>query len=186
MRPQKVDDLEILQALMSVLRSKGYDGASLNELADASGLKKASLYHRYPGGKKEMAGAVLDYVAEWVDKYIYQVLVDPQRNPDDRLNEVLNNIRALYQEGEAICILRALSMDTGMALFGAQIAENMKEWIMGFTQLGLDLGLPKKEAHALAQKTLIDIQGSLVVAKGMEDTGVFQDTLKTIEQRYKS
>ena len=28
---------------MSVFRSKGYDGASLNELAEATGLKKASL-----------------------------------------------------------------------------------------------------------------------------------------------
>ena len=48
MRPQKVQDTEMLQGLMAVLRSRGYDGASLKELSDSTGLKKASLYHRFP------------------------------------------------------------------------------------------------------------------------------------------
>ncbi len=43
MRPQKVLDKEILNGLTKIFRSRGYEGASLKELSDATGLKKASL-----------------------------------------------------------------------------------------------------------------------------------------------
>ncbi|MEP1982729.1 MAG: helix-turn-helix domain-containing protein, partial [Maribacter dokdonensis] len=61
MRPQKVLDIEILTGLTKVFRSRGYEGASLKELSEATGLKKASLYHRFPNGKQEMADAVLQH-----------------------------------------------------------------------------------------------------------------------------
>jgi len=55
MRPKKVLDETILKGLAEVFRSKGYEGASLKDLSEATGLKKASLYHRFPNGKSEMA-----------------------------------------------------------------------------------------------------------------------------------
>jgi len=62
MRPQKVIDSDILKGLTKVFRSKGYEGANLSELAQATNLKKASLYHRFPGGKQEMAVTVLTHI----------------------------------------------------------------------------------------------------------------------------
>ena len=184
MRPQKVDDRHVMASLMTVLRSKGYDGASLNELSEATGLKKASLYHRFPGGKEEMANAVLDFVDEWVEKMIYETLVDKVKPADQRLILALQNIRELYQDGDAICIFRALSMETGMLLFGEKIASSMEKWISAFTQLGIDLGMHSTAATESGQKTLIDVQGSLIVAKAMNDTSFFTKTLKTIERHY--
>ncbi|MGB5821185.1 MAG: TetR/AcrR family transcriptional regulator [Saonia sp.] len=186
MRPQKVEDSEMLQGLMSVLRAKGYDGASLMELANAAGLKKASLYHRFPGGKKEMAAAVLTYVEEWVHKNIYEVLIDQDLTPKKRLVQALDNIRTLYHNGEAICIFRALSMDTGMALFGEQIKAGLQQWTDAFTQLGTDIGLSASEAKQMALQTLIDIQGSLIVSKAMGTTDIFENALKKISKRYVS
>ncbi|MEM8908588.1 MAG: TetR/AcrR family transcriptional regulator, partial [Bacteroidota bacterium] len=184
MRPQKVQDLEMLKGLMSVLRAKGYDGASLNDLAEAAGLKKASLYHRFPGGKKEMAAAVLNYVEEWIDQNIYRVLTDSELAADERLRITLDNIRALYDQGEAICIFRSMSMETGMELFGQQIKAGLRQWIAAFTQLGVTLGFDPPTAEAKALQTLIDIQGSLVVAKGMNTTAIFETTLQGIHKRY--
>ena len=113
MRMAKVSDQEILTGLMSVFRSKGYDGASLNELAEATGLKKASLYHRFPGGKKEMTTAVLDFMESWIDEKVYKVLSDDQVVPAKRLEEALTNINIVYNEGREVCLYRSLSMDTG-------------------------------------------------------------------------
>ena len=53
---------EVIGNLMHVFRTVGYDGASLSELASPTGLKKASLYHRFPNGKKEMAEVVRAFV----------------------------------------------------------------------------------------------------------------------------
>ena len=95
MRPQKVEQEELLGRLMTVLRAKGYDGASLNDLAEASGLKKASLYHRYPGGKKDIAVGVLRYAEEWAESNVFRVLRNSSENPKTRIKAAIRNIREL-------------------------------------------------------------------------------------------
>lgn len=49
----------LLEQLVVVFRERGYEGATLVQLAAATGLGKASLYHHFPGGKAEMAAVLL-------------------------------------------------------------------------------------------------------------------------------
>lgn len=49
----------IVSTARELFRSKGYSGASMNDLADAVGLKKSSLYVRFPN-KEALVPAVLD------------------------------------------------------------------------------------------------------------------------------
>ena len=58
-RTSAIDDGELIARLSGVFRDVGYEGATLSALAAATGLQKASLYHRYPGGKQQMADEVL-------------------------------------------------------------------------------------------------------------------------------
>ncbi len=62
------------QVVSEVFRRVGYDGASLEELAKATGLKKSSLYHRFPEGKRQMATEVLRFAGQWVKENITDVL----------------------------------------------------------------------------------------------------------------
>jgi len=186
MRKPKVEDQELLASLMSVIRTKGYDGASLNELANSSGLKKASLYHRFPGGKEEISAKVLATVNEYVQQNIQQVLADGSKVPTERLKLAIQNIRSVYADGETSCIFRALSMDNGLNLFAEQIQQGMEIWLAGFTQLGIDLGWAAPLARQSALKTLSAIQGSLVVSKGLGNTEAFGLVLKEIENQYKA
>ena len=184
MRPQKVKDQEMLEGLLSVLRSKGFDGSSLNELAEASGLQKASLYYRFPQGKKEMANAVLNYLNTWIQENIIQVLTNESIDAKKRTKTSLKNISLLYKQGEAVCLFRSFLMGSGIELFGEQIKNAMQEWINAFTKLGVDLKFKKAIAKKMALQTLIDIQGSLVVSKGMGTTQIFKSTIKSIENKY--
>lgn len=184
MRPQKVDDQQLIAGLMAVLRAKGFDGASLNDLSEATGLKKASLYHRFPGGKKEITEAVLKYVQQWNQAHIYDVLVDDKLTPENRLDSVLLSIRQLYNDGDSICILRAMSTDTGIPLFGIQIKESFQMWLDGFTALGMALGHHKKKSQQMAREVLIRIQGALILSKGLDDLSPFQESLSGIKKMY--
>lgn len=184
MRPQKVDELALLKGLMSVLKAKGYTGASLNELAAASGLQKASLYHRFPGGKKEIAAAVLEYVGEWIHENIFTLLSDESIDPSGRLDRAIQNIDRLYDQGRDMCIFRSLTMDTGSTLFGDQIRESMTAWIEGFKNLGIAFGFDEALAESMAYEVLVQVQGSLVVSKGMATTVPFQKALATIRNMY--
>ena len=171
---------------MSVFRAKGYDGASLNELAEATGLKKASLYHRFPGGKKEMTSAVLDFMESWIITKVYKVLSDDKITPKDRLQEALTNISAVYGGGKEVCLYRSLSMDTGMALFGEKIEKGISQWLESFSILGQSVGQNEETAMQMAKQSFIEVQGSLVLSKAMNSTEPFQNAIQQIENRYKT
>ncbi|SDL51870.1 DNA-binding transcriptional regulator, AcrR family [Catalinimonas alkaloidigena] len=184
MRPQKVSDHDVLAALAETFRAKGYEGASLKELSEATGLQKASLYHRFPRGKQEMAEAVFAHLQEWVEEHVFRTLTHEGDPPTIRLKKGLSQIRILYKGGQEVCILRALSMQTGLELFEAQIQSGMHQWIAAFEKVGLALAFSPEEAKQKALQTLISLQGSLVVARGLNDPTLFEDTLRTIERTY--
>lgn len=184
MRPQKILDKDVLLGLTKVFREKGYEGASLKELADVTGLKKASLYHRFPKGKQQMAEAVFNHLGEWVDAHIFFSLSDQTQSPELRLKNGLAHVRTLYKGGNERCIFRAFSMQAGLELFEKQVKNGMKEYINAFVEIGLALHLSPQKANEYAIQTLIDIQGSLIVSKGLNDTHMFEMTLQNIEKRY--
>ena len=184
MRPQKILDTDMIAGLTKVFRDKGYEGASLNDLADVTGLKKASLYHRFPNGKQEMAESVLNTVDQWVDDNIFLPLMDENQPAKMRLTEALKNIGILYNGGESTCVLRAFSMHSGLSLFEQQIKSGMEKWISAFNALGISLRLTPTQSQQDAVQTLIELQGSLIVTRGLADTNIFESTLKNIEKRY--
>ena len=70
MPTSKVDPDDLIDRLLEVFRTVGYDGATLSKLSQATGLQRASLYHRFPGGKKAMAAAVLAHAGAWLDTHV--------------------------------------------------------------------------------------------------------------------
>ncbi|WP_276168340.1 TetR/AcrR family transcriptional regulator [Zobellia alginiliquefaciens] len=184
MRPQKVLDIEILTGLAKVFRSKGYEGASLADLSEATGLKKASLYHRFPNGKQEMADAVFNHIGNWVEENVFQKLLNEDIAPEQRIITALQEIRILYDGGNKVCIFRALSMQAGLELFEEQVKNGMQKWIAAFKNVGIALQLSPTEAEQRALQVLIAIQGSLIVTKGLGDISVFENTLVRIENQY--
>ncbi|RIV21143.1 TetR/AcrR family transcriptional regulator [Fibrisoma montanum] len=179
----KVEQDVVIEKLMELFRSVGYDGASLSQIAQATGLQKASLYHRFPGGKQAMAEAVLDQVAEWSRANITDVLTS-SAPPADRLNKALAHITDLYDGGRKGCILRALSLGNEATVFQPQIGRLFQDWIAGFEQLGLDLGLSPDTARRLAYDVPVRIQGALVVAVTLNQPKLFTESVQAIKNQY--
>ena len=176
---KKVNDKELLNSLMDTFRRVGYDGASLSQLSESTGLKKASLYHRFPGGKQEMAEKVLGNVNLWIQENLVDVLTseDP---PIERLDTALHNINRLYDGGKDACILRALSQGTGLNLFQKKIKENFEDWINGFKTLAEDFGVDPSDSWELAEDVIIKIQGSLILSVTLKKPKIFKRTLEHI------
>ncbi len=184
MRPQKISDQQLTENMLVVLRARGYEGSSLNDLAMVGGLKKASLYHRYPGGKETLVQSVLDHYTSWLQENVFEVLTAKKKKPKKKLSTALQSISDIYQEGSANCLYRALSMESGKALYGAQISKNCVDWLEAFESLGKDLGLKKKKAKQLALHSLIMIQGGLVLCNILDDQQLFKETVEDIRKSY--
>ncbi|MBO9727246.1 MAG: TetR/AcrR family transcriptional regulator [Chitinophaga sp.] len=184
MRPQKIDDAKLIEGLMSVLQSKGFEGASLNDLAKATGLQKASLYHRFPGGKNEIAVMVLEFVYTWIKDNIYLVLTEKGVAPATKLQRAIQHTKELYQNGEKSCILNALSLDSGLVAVGDQISKIMLLWMEAFTALGVEQGFTAAQAKAKARQSLVLVQGSLVLSKGLSDPSHFQKAMVDVKMLF--
>lgn len=181
MAATKVTEDVVIDQLLAVFRSVGYDGATMAQLAEATGLQKASLYHRFPDGKLAMAKAVLDYIEVSSQAGIVAVLQQSAVKPENRLKPVLATINALYNGGQLSCVLRALSLGTAAPVFRAQIAGIFNDWISGFTQLGMDTGMTETDANRLARSVVVRVQGVLILAQTLDQPDLFEQVLAEIE-----
>lgn len=148
-------------------------------LADATQLKKASLYHRFPQGKQEMAHAVLSYVADWTQSRIVDVIF-AKSPPKTRLEMVLKAIDELYDGGRLDCILRALSHGSDANVFQNEIAAIFQLWIDAFTHLALDFGHNQTESDRLAKLVITKIQGTLILVRALQEPSLFNEALNEL------
>ena len=69
-----ITDEELLDRALELFRLHGFEGVSLSRLSEAIGLQKASLYHRYPGGKGQIVLAAVARVAQWFGEHVFALL----------------------------------------------------------------------------------------------------------------
>jgi TetR/AcrR family transcriptional repressor of lmrAB and yxaGH operons len=58
---------DLVAATGQLLRRRGYSGTSVSDFLQAAGAANGSLYHHFPGGKEELAGAAIEAAAEQVE-----------------------------------------------------------------------------------------------------------------------
>ena len=90
-----VSDEVFLATALDLFRTYGFEGVSLKQLADATGLEKASLYYRYPGGKDAIAMAIAGDVVRWLQANVFDPLVG-SGPPRKRVSFVAEKLRKFY------------------------------------------------------------------------------------------
>ena len=85
---------EILEHALTLFMNKGYEGASMSDLAAATGIKKASLYAHY-SGKEEIFSAVFTGVLEEYRETI--ALLTLRRDEESALTRLERMFRAFLR-----------------------------------------------------------------------------------------
>lgn len=176
MAAPKVDDEQVLAQLTEVFQLHGYEGASLSRLSAATGLQRASLYHRFPGGKEEMAAAVLRRAVEWLDAHV----LTPLRgggSPAARVQHMADRLDEFYHRGGRSCLLNTMSFGGDQGLFHQHIRDAVQVWLGAMAEVAVEAGLGPEMARRRAQEALVRIQGSLVLARAAGNTEPFQHAL---------
>lgn len=147
-RKALISEEELLTRICDVFRAKGYVGTSMSDLAAASGLKKASLYHRFPGGKEQMAREVLAGVTAWFQDQVIAPLRAEGPVPERfvRMGLALN---AFYDDGHKACLFNRLSAgpqgETGP--FHEEIEAAFAAWRNAIIAALGDAGLDRQSAR---------------------------------------
>lgn len=179
-RPNTVENDQLIERLSRVFRTVGFEGATLAALAAASGLKKASLYHRFPGGKEQMASEVLAAAGAWLTENV----LDPLRadeEPAKRLNHLCARLSSFYEEGQRSCLLNMLAASYAeQGPFDTAIKNMLEAFIAALAQVLMDAGMTPAKARTRSQFAVAQIHGSLVLCRGMNTTRPFKDCLAWI------
>lgn len=179
-RKASVEEEDLMARLSAVFRDVGYEGATLTILSEATGLKKASLYHRFPQGKEQMAREVLESAGAWLDEHILSPLKG-EGAPNDRIKDMIKKLDAFYSGGKQACLLNMLSSARiHEGPFTQLIKQVFEAWISALSAVLVDAGLDKKVASTRAERAVVMLQGSLVLSRGMGTTRPFREFLKTL------
>jgi AcrR family transcriptional regulator len=174
-RPQSVHDDELLTRLAEVFRLTGFEGASLGALAEAAQLRRASLYHRFPQGKAQMAEAVLDRV-----EVLFTEILEPMRaeaDVADGIAETARRLGGLYGGGLLPCVLDTLTLSGTPDAVRARAAGVARMWIDAMAAAAVRSGRPAELARTSAEDAFVRIEGGLVFGRLFSDSSAFERAL---------
>ncbi len=164
MVPRKIGDDMLLDRITEIFRAHGYEGASLSRITEATGLQRASLYHRFPGGKAEMVAAVLERTGEWLGANVLGPLCQ-SGPPRERVERMCERLKEFYSDGGHSCLLDTLSLGDEGSELRASIEAAMTAWFDALSKVARDAGYKRGEARRRAEDAMVLIQGALVVTR---------------------
>lgn len=173
---------EVLDRLTVAFRRDGYDGASIARLSAATGLGKASLYHYFPGGKADMAAAVLAHLGEQFEALILAPLRGSAA-PEERLNRMILGLSEFYDRGRKACVIDLFAIGRLRETLGPDLAGAIEGWTGVLAGVLEDAGVPAERALERAEDAVIAVEGALVVSRARDAVDPFQRTLAELPRR---
>ena len=170
---------EIVDRLFVVFRDHGYEGASLADLSRATGLGKSSLYHHFPGGKEQMAEAVLEKGKGFIQTAV--AAVARSREPlKPRIRKIIAALDRLYAGGRNACVLGRLAV-SAIGPAGRKLAHDIFTiWTDAVAHLARESGMSQARSRHFAEDWIARVQGSLILYAASGDCASFERTMMSL------
>jgi TetR/AcrR family transcriptional repressor of nem operon len=161
---------KIVAAAAPIFNKQGYEGSSLNDLMEATGLKKGGIYRHF-SSKQELAAEAFDYTwdAAWNARLLH---VDEKANGIEKLKQLIANFVDYRSPVAGGCPIlnTATEADDGNAVLRARVAKALRSWLnrlqviveqareRGETRPGVD---PK----VVATLIVASLEGALMISR---------------------
>jgi TetR/AcrR family transcriptional repressor of nem operon len=161
---QKIDKNDFLLRCWEVFHLNGYYNTSMADLAQATGLQKAGLYHHFDT-KHALMEAVMDFALQQFRDYVLSVAADTTLPPEQRLEKLMRRhkrVATLHRRG---CFFANIALETGREeLFNRFVKTAMEEWADAVGSL-LAFNMPEAEAHEEALRLIMEYEGAILFYK---------------------
>lgn len=171
---------DAIARIAEVFRAQGFEGASLSAITEASGLGKGSLYNHFPGGKDEMAAAVLAHVDAWFEAEVYRPLRDAT-DARAAVNAMFRAVDEYFRSGRRICLVGAFALDATRDRFAAAVQDYFARWIAALAACLKRGGA--QQPQKLAETAVAGIQGALVLSRALDEPAAFARQLRDLQER---
>lgn len=171
----------LLRQISQVFRERGYEGATLTQLAAATGLGKASLYHHFPGGKSEMVDALVREATADLQQLAFAGL-EGRGTPQERLVRFIDGFAVYLDRCAGPCLLGVLAVGSARDSHGAAIRAQFRDWAAMLARVFEQAGEKPKRAGRSAADLLDRLYGGQVVGALLHDPRHLRRTLKRLRR----
>lgn len=160
---------ELLQRCARTFKRHGYHGTTMDTLAQACGLTKASFYHHYPN-KDSLLRDVLGWSHERVKQSLFALAYDDAQPAPQRLAIMGERAKRLFQDDSIGCLMGVVAVDAayGNETLMEPIRHFMNDWAAAFTHLFSACYEPT-QAPQLARQLVADFEGAILLARIYND-----------------
>lgn len=183
MPKQKADEQTIINEALKLFRKQSYFNTSMSEIAEACGLQKGSLYHYFPS-KEDLMKRVIKMVHEYFKTHVFALAYDKSIPPQKRLENLFNAAEGVFLDETKGNLLGNLGVET--ALMAPEFNTLVQRFFLDFFHAVKTIYLdkyPEKIATELAERSVAEIEGSLMFSRVFNDHNYLRNTTKRILNR---
>lgn len=173
---------ELIQKATVIFSQQGYHHASIADLAKACQVK-ASLFYYYFENKEDLMKEVLKYVFAVSVKRFKEMAEDETIHPKEKLAKATRFMGKLYLNNPGGCIMANTTLETALLspAFVGIMKDFFQNWIEAY-QLIYQGQYQVDKARELAEATVQDIEGGIMLMKLFQDQKYLLNALKRSEK----
>ena len=155
----------------------------MSEIADACGLQKGSLYH-YFSSKEDLMRKVIKNVHEFFKTNVFNHAYDKSIPPQQRLENLFLAAEKVFLNEEKGNLLGNMGVET--ALMAPEFNTLVQRFFLDFFHAVKTIYMDKygeKIANELAERSVAEIEGSLMFSRVFNDHSYLKNTIKRILNR---
>lgn len=183
MPKQKVDEQLIIIESLKLFRKQSYYHTSMADIAAACGLQKGSLYHYFPS-KEDLMKKVIRTVHEYFKSKVFAFAYDKSLTPNDRLEKLFDAAEEIFLNEETGSLMGNVGVES--ALMVPEFAELVRHFFTDFFHAIKTIYLdkyPEDIADELAERSVAEIEGSLMFSRVFNDHSYLKNTIKRVLNR---
>jgi AcrR family transcriptional regulator len=173
----------MVRGAAQLLRERGYTGTGFREVIEVTGTPRGSIYHHFPGGKAQLAGEAVDWIAGLARGAIEQSFAEG--GPIAGLRAFVEIWRADFERSgyRAGCPIVAVAVenhDDAPELLDVA-ARAFDAWRTAFGASLRDAGVPEARADRLAALVVSAVEGAIVLSRAERDAQPLLDVAAELE-----
>lgn len=170
MRPQKLSSEQMLRACALQFKAHGYAGTSMDMLAKACGLSKASFYY-YFSSKEALLLEVLEYTQNSLNRTVFNVSATQSESAVVQFQQMHQKAVQFFSAEVAGCLMGIISLE--VSTISTDVSEKIRQifqdWQQAFFQIFVKV-FDLTVADQLAKMSIADYEGAILMYRLTQDT----------------
>lgn len=177
---------KLIDAAMRLIMKQGFSGTSVDMICAEAGVTKGSFFHYFSSKEELCAVAMEAWTCGWV-QILAMAGFDEIPDPLDRLNRLFEIMPAAYlsAEVETGCLVGTVGQEIGLSnrRLGDLCEAHLHTWLEHTVALLKEAKVAHPPAidfdpESLAMHMMSIVQGSMVVAKTMQDREIIVNSVR--------